>query len=171
MNSESRVQKVRLLMLDCDGVLTDGRIYYGDHGDEIKAFHIQDGMGFTLLRMAGIPSIVVSGKKSRVNDRRARELKIDRLYQGVPDKSVIFNRALKEFRLDPAEVAFVGDDWVDLPVMRQAGWAVAVANAVPEVLEAAHDVTHRRGGEGAVREVIDHLLRCQGRLAELLAKF
>ncbi|MBF0254662.1 MAG: HAD-IIIA family hydrolase, partial [Candidatus Omnitrophica bacterium] len=150
---EMRLGRVKLLALDLDGVLTDGGLWYGNHGDEIKRFDIHDGFGVVLLGRGGIPTVIVSGKKSRVNERRAKELGVAGLYQNVTRKDVVVEKILKRLKLSWENVCFVGDDVIDLPVMKRAGVAVAVSDAVGEVLKAAHYVTHNRGGHGAVREV------------------
>ena len=166
-----RLAKVRLLFLDNDGVLTDGRIVLGDYGDELKFFDVQDGFGLALARRFGIRSVIVSGKKCRVNPRRAKELGIERLFQGVTDKLDVFEKITRRWRIQPEEVCCIGDDWLDLAPMRRAGVAVAVANAVPEVRSAAQWVTTRPGGRGAVREVVDAVLKARGLYAEALRQY
>ncbi len=156
-----KLEKIKLFVVDNDGVLTDGRIVYGDHGDELKFFDVQDGFGLTLLQRAGFPVVILSGKKSRINNRRAIELGIDKLYQKAIDKLKVFEKIVKKYKVDPEQVLYIGDDLIDLPVLKRAGFAAAVANAVPEVKSAAHYVTERSGGRGAVREVIDLLLKAQ----------
>ncbi len=156
------MSKVKLLMLDVDGVLTDGRIVYGDYGDELKFFDVQDGFGLVTLRRVGISTVFISAKKSRINRRRARELKVTKIFENVSDKKKVYDKLLKKFKLKDEEVCFIGDDWVDVPVLLRVGFAVAVPNAVPEVKENVHYVTERQGGRGAVREVADHLLKARG---------
>jgi 3-deoxy-D-manno-octulosonate 8-phosphate phosphatase (KDO 8-P phosphatase) len=167
---EERFKRVKALFTDLDGVLTDGKIYYGDHGDEIKGFHIQDGQGIVLAQRAKIRTVIITGRKSRVNERRAKDLRVDRLVQGCHDKAGAFDKALGKYRLKPEEAAYVGDDLLDLPPMRKAGLAIAVRNAVAEVKDAAHYVTERSGGDGAVREVIDMILKSQGLWSSVTAK-
>jgi 3-deoxy-D-manno-octulosonate 8-phosphate phosphatase (KDO 8-P phosphatase) len=167
---EERLKRIKVLFTDLDGVLTDGKIYYGDHGDEIKGFHIQDGQGIVLAQRAKIRTVIITGRKSRVNERRAKDLRIDRLVQGCHDKADAFDKALAKYRLKPEEAAYVGDDLLDLPPMRKAGLAVAVRNAVAEVKSAAHYVTERSGGDGAVRELIDMVLKSQGLWSSVTAK-
>ena len=168
---KQRLLKVKLVLIDNDAVLTDGRIVYGDYGDELKFFDVQDGFGLGLLCDAGFPVIVVSGKKSRINNRRAKELRVTKLYQKVTDKLKIFEKVIKKYKISPEETLYIGDDLIDLPVLRRAGFAAAVANAVPEVREAAHYVTERSGGRGAVREVIDLLLKTQGKWIAVTEKY
>jgi len=166
-----RMLPVRLFLVDNDAVLTDGRIVFGDYGDELKCFDVQDGHGLVMARRAGLLTVMLSGKKSRVNLRRAKELQMVKVYQNALDKLKVFEKILKRFRLKPEETLYIGDDLVDLPVLRRAGVAVAVENAVPEVKEAAHYVTRRSGGRGAVREVIDLLLKSQGKWAAVTERY
>ena len=168
---ETRMRKIKLIILDVDGVLTDGHIVYGDYGDELKFYDITDGMGLQLLRNAGIPSVIVSGRKSKTNERRGKDLKIVRVYQGVGDKLKVFTKILKKFKVTPEEICCIGDDLADLPLMNRAGFAVAVQNAVAEVKSASHYVTARGGGRGAVREIADKLLRVQGKWDQAASKY
>lgn len=168
---QERLSRIKLLFVDNDGVMTDGRIVYGDHGDELKFFDVQDGFGIVLARRMGIRTVVVSGKNSRVNGRRAKELGIEKLYERVSNKLEVFHKVLKRYRLQPEEVCCIGDDWVDLAPMRRAGVAVAVPNAVPEVRAAAQWVTERPGGRGAVREVVEAVLKAKGLYEQALAPY
>ena len=170
-NLKEKLLKIKVVLIDNDGVLTDGRIVYGDYGDELKFFDVQDGFGVTLLRRAGFPVVIVSGKKSRINNRRAKELAVDKLFQKATDKLKTFEGILKKYKISAAETLYIGDDLIDLPVIRRAGFAAAVANAVPEAKEAAHYVTERVGGRGAVREVIDLLLKTQGKWEEVTQRY
>jgi 3-deoxy-D-manno-octulosonate 8-phosphate phosphatase (KDO 8-P phosphatase) len=158
---------IRLLLLDVDGVLTDGRIIYSNDGNETKAFDVKDGHGIKLLQRAGIEVGLITGRESALVARRAAELGIEILYQGVRDKLEPFHQILEQLHLSAAQVAYVGDDIVDLPVMRRVGFAATVADAVDDVKAHAHLVTRRGGGRGAVREVCDLLLRKSGRWDEL----
>jgi 3-deoxy-D-manno-octulosonate 8-phosphate phosphatase (KDO 8-P phosphatase) len=162
-----RILKVKMFILDVDGVLTDGRIVLGNYGDELKFFDVQDGMGIVLLRRAGLKTVIVTSKHSRINHRRARELKVAKLYQKAGDKLRVYEKILKKFRLKSEECCFIGDDLVDLPVMKRAGFAVAVQNAVEDVKGAAHYVTERAGGRGAVREAAELILKTQGHWQEI----
>jgi 3-deoxy-D-manno-octulosonate 8-phosphate phosphatase (KDO 8-P phosphatase) len=167
----TRVEKVRLLVLDVDGVLTDGRLYYHDDGMETKAFDVRDGHGIKLAQRAGIEVALISGRSSPCVNKRAADLGITEVVQGPKDKVPTFERLLAEKGLGPEQAAFVGDDLVDLPVMRRAGFAVAVADASEHLFEAAHYVTLARGGRGAVREVIELILAAQGLWEKLAARY
>lgn len=158
-----KVKRVKLLILDIDGVMTDGRIIYSIYGDELKFFDVQDGFGITLLNRAGIKSAIITAKKSRIVKLRARDMKVARVYQGFSDKLAAFNKILKCFKVVPEDVCFIGDDLIDMPVLKRAGFAVAVPNAVEEVKKNAHYTTSKMGGRGAVREICDLILKSQGK--------
>jgi 3-deoxy-D-manno-octulosonate 8-phosphate phosphatase (KDO 8-P phosphatase) len=168
---EKRAARVRLLLMDCDGVLTDGRITLLDNGDEEKSFHTRDGHGLVLLHRAGLQSGVISGRTSRAVERRARDLGMHYVRQGTWDKIKDFDELLMEAGLHETEVAFIGDDVTDIPLMRRAELAVAVADAAAETRAAAHYVTQLPGGFGAVREVCELILKAQGRWSELMQKY
>lgn len=168
---EKSLERVRLLLLDVDGVLTDGRVLYSDRGEELKAFHTQDGLGLRLLQRAGLQLGLITGRISEAVRRRARELDIDLVYEGVKDKAVLLEEISGKTGISLAEMAFVGDDLVDLPPMIRVGVAIAVANAVEEVKAAAAIVTRSRGGHGAVREVVETILKAQGRWEATLRMF
>ena len=158
-----RILKVKLLIVDNDGVLTDGRVALGDYGDELKFFDAQDGFGVVLLKRAGVPTVMVTGKKSKINPRRAKEIRIVKVYQDAFDKLSVFQKVLKKFKVSADEVCWIADDLVDIPLLKRAGFAGAGSNAVPEVKGISHYVTDRAGGRGAVREVADLLLKTQGK--------
>lgn len=166
-----RIAKIKLLILDIDGVMTDGHIIYSIYGDELKFFDVQDGFGITLLNRVGIKSVIITAKKSRIVKLRARDMKVARAYQGYIDKVKAFNHALRKFRVKPEEVCFIGDDLIDLPVLKRVGFAVAVPNAVEEVKQHAHHTTERAGGHGAVRELCDLILKSQGTWDLVTAKY
>lgn len=166
-----RVQKIRLVIVDNDGVLTDGRIVYGDHGDELKFFDVQDGFGLVLLKRAGIKTVMVSGKKSNVNKRRAKDLQFSDIYQNAFDKLAVFEKIVKKYKMKPEEICYIGDDLIDLPPMKRSGFAVAVPGAVEDVLKAAHYVTSKSGGRGAVREIVDLLLKIRGEWADVTSRY
>jgi 3-deoxy-D-manno-octulosonate 8-phosphate phosphatase (KDO 8-P phosphatase) len=164
----ARAQAIRLLILDIDGVLTDGRLYFDAKGETLKVFHVRDGHGIKMAQRGGLEVAMVSGRRSDAAFHRARELGISRFYEGVRDKAAILAELLAALNLTSAEVAAVGDELVDLPLFHRVGLGVAVADAVPEVKAAAHWITGLPGGRGAVREVCDLLLKAQGRWEELL---
>jgi 3-deoxy-D-manno-octulosonate 8-phosphate phosphatase (KDO 8-P phosphatase) len=162
---------IKLLLLDVDGVMTDGRIIYDSNGGETKAFDVKDGHGLKLVQRAGIQVGIITGRQSTIVDRRAAELGIELVYQGAKDKRLPFRKILQKLALEPGEVAYAGDDLVDLPVMRQVGFAATVADAMDEVKAAAHLVTRRAGGRGAVREICDHLLKASGRWSAVTRRY
>jgi 3-deoxy-D-manno-octulosonate 8-phosphate phosphatase (KDO 8-P phosphatase) len=163
-----RARGIRLLILDVDGVLTDGRLYYDAKGETLKVFHVRDGHGIKMAQRGGIEVAFLSGRRSDAAFHRARELEINRFYEGVRDKVAILEELLAALNLTDQEVAAVGDELVDLPLFQRVGLAVAVADAVPEVRAAAHWVTRLPGGKGAVREVCDLILQAQGKWEELV---
>ena len=168
---ERRAAGVKLLLMDCDGVLTDGRITLVEGGDEQKSFHTRDGHGLVLLHRAGLRSGIISGRTSQLVSMRAADLGIAYVRQGAHDKLAAFDDLLAEAGVGPSEVAFVGDDVVDIPLMRRAVLAVAVADAGSDSRAAAHYVTRLSGGFGAVREVCELILKAQGRWDELMKKY
>lgn len=157
-----RAAGIRLLALDVDGVLTDGQLYYDSNGNEMKAFNVRDGLGMRLLALNGIELALITARQSRMVEARAENLGIKRVYQGRLNKLEAFHDILAETGLDPDQVCYAGDDWLDLPVLRRAGLAVTVADGDPVVREEAHWVTSRPGGHGAVREICDLILAAQG---------
>ena len=165
------LNRIKLLLLDVDGVMTDGRIIYLHDGGEAKAFDVKDGHGLKLLQRAGIRVGIITGRQSDIVARRAAELGIEIVYQGAKDKMVPFREILHKCGLEPAEVAYVGDDVVDLPVMRQVGFSVTVADAVEDIKPYVDLVTSRPGGRGAVREVCDFLLKETGRWASVTGRY
>jgi 3-deoxy-D-manno-octulosonate 8-phosphate phosphatase (KDO 8-P phosphatase) len=158
----ARVERVKLVALDVDGVMTDGRLIYHDDGTESKAFDVRDGHGTKMLRQAGIETVLISGRDCPLVDKRAADLGITRVVQGVRDKVPILQEILSEVGLKFEEVAFMGDDVVDLTVMNLVGFAVAVADASEYLFDIAHYVTIAPGGRGAVREVAELILGVQG---------
>jgi 3-deoxy-D-manno-octulosonate 8-phosphate phosphatase (KDO 8-P phosphatase) len=168
---ERRAARIRLLLMDCDGVLTDGRITLIGDGDEEKSFHTRDGHGLVLLHRAGLRSGIISGRTSSLVERRARELGMAYVKQGTWDKIKEFEEVLREAEVEDAEVAFIGDDVTDIPLMQRAELAVAVADAAEETRRAAHYVTRLPGGFGAVREVCEIILKAQGRWEDLMQRY
>ncbi len=160
--AREKAARVTLLLLDVDGVLTDGRIVYDADGREAKTFYVRDGHGIKLLQRAGIEVGIVTARRSAVVEIRARELGIDLVRQGVSDKVAVWRAHCGERRLAPEATAYVGDDIQDVPLMRKVGFAAAVADAEPCVLEAAHYIAGRPGGRGAVRDITDFILHAHG---------
>ncbi len=158
----ARAKKIRMLLLDVDGVLTDGRIILDNQGNELKAFHVRDGHGIKLAQRAGIIIGIITGRKAEVVNLRARELGIQEVHQGALDKITVYEGILERYGLRDDEVAYIGDDIVDADIMRRVGLAVAVADADPAVRPVAHMTTRAAGGRGAVRETIDLLLAGRG---------
>ena len=156
---------IRLLVLDVDGVLTDGRLYFGPRGEALKAFHVRDGVGLKQLQRAGLAVAVISGRRSPIVTARCRELGVRHVLQGVSDKLAALMRLLARLKLTPAACACVGDDLPDVPLMRAAALSFAVADAHHSARRAADVITRLPGGCGAVREVCDHLLALQARRA------
>jgi 3-deoxy-D-manno-octulosonate 8-phosphate phosphatase (KDO 8-P phosphatase) len=173
--SVSQASRVRLLGLDVDGVLTDNGVYVGPLAGErveLKRFDIQDGLGLILLKSAGLPVVWISGRSSEATALRAAELHVTQLLQVPgPQKLAAFERTLSQLAIEWEEVAFVGDDLADLPILRRVGLPIAVANAVTEIKQVAAYITERPGGHGAVREVIEALLRARGDWPEILQRY
>jgi 3-deoxy-D-manno-octulosonate 8-phosphate phosphatase (KDO 8-P phosphatase) len=165
------IAPIRLLLLDVDGVLTDGRIVFDANGVESKFFNVKDGQGIKMVQRAGIAVGIISGRESRVVVNRAAELGISHLYQKSLDKLVPYREILDKTGLNDHQVAYVGDDIVDLPILRRVGFAAAPADAAPEVHPHVHFVTRNRGGWGAVREVCDLLLKEQNAWEAVTAKY
>jgi 3-deoxy-D-manno-octulosonate 8-phosphate phosphatase (KDO 8-P phosphatase) len=167
----ARIEKVRVLGLDVDGVMTDGRLYYHDDGTETKAFDVKDGHGIKMLQHAGIEVFLISGRSSPMVEKRATDLGITDITQGVRDKIPALDRIVEERGLDLTQVAFMGDDIVDIPILSKVGFAVAVADALEYVIEKAHYVTLAPGGRGAVREVIELILAVQGKWEKIAERY
>lgn len=169
-----RARRIRLLLMDVDGVLTDGRIYLqslpGGTAEEMKVFHAHDGAGLKLARAAGLRTGVITGRVSAATTRRAREVGMEFVAQRRAEKLPAYEQILREARMHDADVAYIGDDLPDLPVLERVGLAIAVGNAAPEVKRAAHFVTSRRGGDGAVREAIEAILRARGVWRAMITK-
>lgn len=159
---QQRCAGIRLLVVDVDGVLTDGGIVYTSDGVELKRFHVRDGSALKLWNQDGRRSAVITGRRSPLVEVRAAELGVQFVYQGASDKMTSYRELLARSGASPAEVCYVGDDLPDLPLLRHCGLAVAVADACPEARADAHYVARQAGGRGAVREVIELVLRCQG---------
>lgn len=165
---DSQLQRIKMVLMDVDGVLTGGDIIYTATGDELKIFSIHDGMGITLARMAGLKTGIITGRMSEMVRRRAEELKFDAVIQGQVQKLAAYRDTRERFRLLDKEIAYIGDDLVDLCILKRVGFSVAVSNARDAVKEACDYVTDAQGGQGAVREVIDLILQKQNKFDELV---
>jgi|SRR5882672_523764 len=166
-----RARNIRVAAFDVDGVLTDGSLYYADSGEEMKRFNVHDGHGMRMLKDSGVTLAIITSRSSRCVEARARNLGIELLFQGVADKLTAFGELLRRCGVDAAACAYVGDDLVDLPVMKRCGLAATVPGAPAPVLRQAHFVTQARGGEGAVREFCELVLYAQGSLAARIAEY
>jgi len=155
---KERASRVQLLILDVDGVLTDGKLYFDHAGNEMKAFHTRDGMGMKALQKVGIEIAVITGRKSEAVAHRMDQLGVKHVYQGREDKLDAFLDLLEITGLDAQQTCFAGDDWIDLPVLMRVGLAVSVADAEERVKQQAHWITRRNGGDGAVREICNLIL-------------
>lgn len=159
----SQIQDIQVLALDVDGVLTDGTLTFDPTtNQELKSFHVHDGLGISMWKSVGNEVVIISGRSAEVVTRRANELGITHVYQGSNDKIADLQRALSEIGANPEQTAFVGDDLGDIPVMRHAGYSIAVADAAEEVKEVADWVSEQNGGQGAVRQAIEHLMKNAG---------
>jgi 3-deoxy-D-manno-octulosonate 8-phosphate phosphatase (KDO 8-P phosphatase) len=168
---EKRAACIRLLLMDCDGDLTDGRLWLLENDDEQKSFNVKDGLGLHLFHRAGLQTGIISGRVSSAVERRARELGVEFIRQGEPDKIKVFGELLAQAGVTESEVAFIGDDLSDIPIMQRSEFAVAVADAAEETRSIAHYVTRASGGQGAVREVVEIILKAQGRWSDLVREY
>jgi len=166
-----KIRKVRLLILDVDGVMTDGLIIIDDAGLESKQFDVRDGHGLKMLMRCDIGVALLTGRRSKVVEHRAADLGITEVYQGVWNKCEAFTGIVERHNLVPDETAYIGDDVVDVPLLKRVGFSVAVADAVPEARKVADYVTKRPGGRGAVREVCEMILTAQGRWEEIATRY
>jgi 3-deoxy-D-manno-octulosonate 8-phosphate phosphatase (KDO 8-P phosphatase) len=187
LSAQARARKIKLLLFDVDGVLTDGKLFFvpqasqppqGASSDrtaqgqvEVKGFHAHDGVANSLARVAGIKTGLITRRSSETVALRARDLKIDHVYQAVADKGKCLEAIVKQEGLKPEEAAFVGDDVIDLPAMRAAGFAIAVQNARAEVKKEAHYVTPHAGGDGALRDAVEYILKAQGRWKKVVEEY
>ncbi|ACN15873.1 KdsC [Desulforapulum autotrophicum HRM2] len=168
---EAQLKQIKLLLLDVDGVLTDGAITYTDQGDEIKRFSVKDGLGLRLLMDAGIRVGIITGRKSQALTARCNNLGINLLYDGIKNKVTALETILDTTGFNASETAFAGDDLPDICVMARVGLAIAVADATDEVKQAAHLVTRKNGGGGAVREVCELILKTRGEWNDIINRF
>ncbi len=170
-SAEERASRVKLMIFDVDGVLTDGGLRYGPDGELFKTFNVLDGHGIKLLQQSGVKTAIISARNSPVVAKRAADLGIAVLRQGVHDKFAAFSELISEVNLVPNDCGFMGDDVIDLPVMTRVAFAASVPNGHPEVRSRAHYVSEARGGQGAAREVCDFILRAQGNYEAALAPY
>lgn len=171
LEAMQKAHAIKLLVLDVDGVLTDGRLWYGNSGEELKAFNIQDGLGIKLLQRAGIDVAIITGRTSQLVARRGAELGIKHIVQGREDKLTALRTLAAELHLTLDAIAYMGDDLPDLSAIAATGLGIAVANAMPYVAEHAAYTTTHSGGDGAVREICDLILQAQGKLEAVLERY
>ncbi len=168
MTTQERAQKIKLLILDVDGVITDGRIIYDSKGRDLKLFDVHDGLGVYLLKRMGIRTILITAKGSKAIKPRAKDMQVDKVYENIFPKTKIYEKILKDYGISDDEVCFVGDDLVDIGILKKVGLPVAVLNACPEVKESSLYITQQKGGRGAVREVTEFILKAQNKWQEAL---
>jgi 3-deoxy-D-manno-octulosonate 8-phosphate phosphatase (KDO 8-P phosphatase) len=162
-----KAKKIKLLLLDVDGVLTDGRIVYDSKGRDLKFFDVHDGLGVYLLKKAGIPTVLITARGSKAIKPRARDMRVEAIFSDISPKSAVIDKIVKRFKVSLDEICFVGDDLVDLCLMKKVGFAIAVFNACPEIKTLAHYITLREGGRGAIREVVEIILKAKGKWQEV----
>ena len=167
----SQLEHIKVVALDVDGVLTDGLIHLDQKGREIKTFHALDGLGIVLAKSAGLKVVFISARESMALALRAHELGIDALYQNRPEKRAALEELLIEFGVRSEEVCYVGDDLIDIPILKRVGFPVAVQNAVKEVKDCCVYITQREGGKGAVREVIEKIMKSQGTWKKVIERY
>jgi len=164
-----KIRKVKLLVLDVDGVLTDGRIVYNSNGEDLKLFDVHDGLGVYLLRRAGIKTVLITAKGSKTIRHRAGDMRVEEFYEDIFPKTEALSKILKKHKLSKEDICFMGDDFVDLCMMKAVGFPVAVANACADIKDKAIYITRRKGGRGAVREVAELILKTQGKWDEVVS--
>lgn len=167
----AKAKGIKMLLLDVDGVLTDGSITYTHAGEEIKTFNCRDGFGINILRKAGVEVGLITARRSEALIRRTKDLSLQHVYQGKRNKVEVYNQILADLDLTPAQIAYMGDDWLDLSLMSRVGLAAAVADATPEVKSMAHYVSDKNGGKGAVRDLCDLIIEAQGKHQSLLEEY
>ena len=167
----NRAARIRLMIFDVDGILTDGSLHFGPEGEVIKTFNVLDGHGIKLLQQAGVATAIISARQSALVARRASDLGIQHLFQGVHDKRTAFEQLLAQTGIAAEEAGFVGDDVIDLPILLRVGFAASVPNGHAEVRSRVHYVTQASGGRGAARELCDFILRAQGKYEAAMAPY
>lgn len=171
MELTARSAGIKLIIFDVDGVLTDGKIIIGGSGELFKSFDAHDGLGISLLRLAGIKTAVITGRTSQIVNLRSAELKIDAVYQGETNKLKALCDLQKKYAVDLSEIAYVGDDLMDIPVLQSVGFACAVNNAVKEVKAVAHYIADKSGGNGGIRQIAEFILTAQGKWDGIIASY
>ena len=166
-----KAKKIKLFLTDVDGVLTDGSLIYGNNGMELKVFNVTDGVGMILLGFAGIKTGIITAKYSSMTEKRAKEMCVSELYQGIFDKADVLNKLIKKYELTADEIVYIGDDLGDLPVLEKVGFPVTVPDAPDEVKRRAIYITKCSGGKGAVREIAAFILRSQGKYIKAIKEF
>ncbi len=169
--NKTDLKLIKLLAMDVDGVLTDGMITIGSDGTEFKTFNLLDGHGIKMWKRAGLKTALISGRESAVTKQRAKEMEIDFVYQPCQKKLDCFEKLLADSKLEPKNIAYIGDDVLDIPLVKRAGFGIAVANAVDELKNCAHYTTSRNGGNGAVREVVEYILKNTGQWSALMEHY
>lgn len=170
-NIKEKLKKIKLLILDVDGVMTDGRIIMDSEGRELKNFAVRDGHGIKMIQRYGIKVAILTGRKSKVVEHRAKDLEIKDVYQKAFNKKEVFEKILQKHKLSNKEIAFMGDDIVDIPVLKIVGFSASVANALDIVKRQVDYITKNNGGHGAVREVCEMILQAQGKWPEIAARY
>ena len=170
-NIKEKLKGIKLLILDVDGVMTDGRIIMDNEGRETKNFDVRDGHGIKILQRYGIKVAILTGRKSKVVEYRAKDLEINDVYQGAFNKKDVFKKILEQHKLSASAVAFLGDDIVDIPVLKSVGFSAAVVDAIDVVKKSVDYITWQKGGQGAVREICEMILQAQGKWPEIAAKY
>jgi len=167
---EERAKKIKLLILDVDGVLTDGSIIYDNFGDEFKVFNVSDGLGVYLLNKVGIRTVIITARKTKAVIKRAKDMHVSSVYSNHY-KLKVYKKVIKKFRVKDEEVCFIGDELLDLPLIKRVGFSVAPPNASEEVKALSHYITHNQAGKGAVREVVELILKAQGLWEKAIADY
>jgi len=168
---KEKIKRIRLLILDVDSVLTDGRMVYDNKGNELKFFNVQDGFGIVILKRIGIDTVIMTASRSKLVLRRAKDINIKHVYQKSFDKLKTFKEIIERFNIPPAEICYMGDDLIDIPVLKRVGFAVSVPSAVDETKRVVHYITKKHGGHGAVREICDLIIKTQNKWDMITARY
>lgn len=171
MSNKQRAQKIKMILMDVDGTLTDGTLLILPDGEELKTYNVRDGTGILLAHLAGLKTGIITGKTSKTLEIRAEKLRMDEVHQGILDKKRSLDKIMEKYRLNPEQIAYIGDDLGDLTVLKSVGLAAAVADAHPEVQKKSHFICSQPGGKGAVREFIEYILEAQDKWTTVEANF